>query len=86
MRSLKIDIIAGYDCPVYVEEVDPQNLTLLSVVIIEQGTTLLLPVVQFKTRDASGNFRLLTLTGREVIAMGKAVKGINQRIHGTPEP
>jgi hypothetical protein len=63
--------------PDYVRKVD----VVEEVIVLEQGTESGLPLCYF---IAGGQAYILS--GRFVNAVSAVVKGINQRIHGTPEP
>lgn len=87
-QDLKITFVAGDTAPRYN---GPRfqggcELQCEEAVITEQATKEGLPIVDFRMRDAKGNFYLLVLSGRIVNALSAAIKGVNTRIHGTPEP
>lgn len=73
------DKLPNYDTP-------REELAIEGVVITEQATIGRLPVLQLKLRAPDGKLFLAALTGRQVCALAGAVRGINERNHGTPEP
>lgn len=81
---LPIAIRPGSTRPQYDES--SQELAVESAVITEQATALRLPVVELKLRGPDGQLYLAVLTGRQVCTVAAAVRGINERNHGTPEP
>lgn len=83
MNHLKISLVPGKLAPKY-EEVGIE-LFCQEVVITEQGTEGGLPMVDFKMVGPDGVY-LMVLTGRIVNAISAAVKGVNLRNHGAPEP
>lgn len=82
-QGLSIKLIAGKQGPIYK---DRKELKILEAVITEQATESNLPIVDLVMEDDAGNKYLGVLTGRIVNAMSGAVKGVNQRNHGNPEP
>ncbi len=82
-NSATIRIVPGKIAPRYSEG---QELTLEDIAITEQGTEEGLPIVDFRMRGPDGKFYMLALTGRIVNCIAAAVRGVNERIHGLPEP
>ena len=56
------------------------------VVITEKGMESDLPLVDFQLTDNYGNQYYLPLSGRHILNIAGAIKGINLRNHGTEEP
>lgn len=83
MMTLRLEIVPGDTAPKYSEGTE---LTCDKVVITEKGTASDLPIVDFVMRDHEGKMYLLVLTGRVVNSISAAIKGVNSRNHGTPEP
>jgi hypothetical protein len=79
---MSIEVIPGNKAPHY----QGQELVLEGTTITEQGTQEGLPLVDFRMRDQHGNLFLLVLTGRIVNTLSAAIKGINEKNHGNPEP
>ena len=81
--NAKITIVPGKLAPKYDNGIE---LSLQEVTITEQGTEEGLPIVDLTMRGPDGEFYLLVLTGRIVNGISAAVKGVNERIHGVPQP
>jgi len=56
------------------------------IVITEQGTQENLSIVDFELIDDEGNLHLVTFTGRIILAVASALRGVNMRNHGQEEP
>jgi hypothetical protein len=82
-HNLEIEIVKGKLAPRYSSGTE---LVCEGVVITENGTVSDLPIVDFKMRGPDGKFYLLPLTGRLVISLAAAVRGVNLRNHGTEDP
>jgi len=73
------DVAPRYDSPI--EEIKLEHVT-----ITEQGTQSHLPMLDFVMTGADGKRYLMVITGRIANSISAAVKGVNMRNHGTPEP
>ena len=82
--ELDVRFVTGSVAPRFDEVTDV--LTCIEAVITEQGTNGGLPIVDFRCRDQEGRLHIFMLTGRVVQAVGKAIEGVNMRIHGKPNP
>lgn len=82
--SVSIQIVAGSTAP-RLEE-GTSELELAAVMITEQGTEQGLPIIDLRCVDQDGKQFLITVTGRLLAGIAAAVRGINTRIHGRPEP
>jgi Zn/Cd-binding protein ZinT len=82
-RVLPIHFVEGNVAPRYDTGYETQ---VERVTITEQGTQANLPIVDFIAKDKAGNQVCFVLTGREVCTLAAAIRGVNTRIHGVPEP
>lgn len=82
-NALSIQIIPGDKAPRYDTGYEIQ---VSRATITEQATQAGLPIVDLIGHDKDGNQVLVVLTGRMVCALAATVRGINERIHGDPEP
>lgn len=80
-RDLEFSIVAGEVAPQHAGGIE---LDIEDVVITEQGAGGL-PLVDLKLRGPNDEIYFAAITGRLVIGIAAAVKGINQRLHGRPE-
>jgi hypothetical protein len=79
----QITLVPGSVAPRYP---DGEAIGVVEVVITEQGMQSGLPLVDFVCRDRHGHQFVLTLTGRIVLGIGGALRGVNLRNHGKAEP
>lgn len=82
-NEIQIHIVPGQIAPQYDtgDELDVESVT-----ITEEGTAQRLPLVDIRLRGPNDEKYLAVLTGRVVIAIAAAIKGINKRVHGREEP
>lgn len=68
---------------------DPAEVTQLGLqtaVITEKGTESELPIVDLQMIDATGKKYFVAMTGRIAMSLAGAIRGVNERNHGNPEP
>lgn len=82
-NELQIDIVPGSMAPQHDTGVE---IDLESVIITEQGTAGGLPLVDLILRGPNDEKYLAVVTGRIVIGLAAAIKGVNKRVHGKEEP
>lgn len=82
-NQISISIVPGNVAPRYA---DAEGLVVDHAAITEQGTESGLPIVDLVCRDGAGATFVVSFTGRIVLALAGAIRGVNTRIHGTPEP
>lgn len=82
--EVSIQIFNGNVSPSHGADVD--EVTLRSVMITEQGTDGGLPIVDLRCTNSDGEAVDLTLTGRQILAIGDVIREINTRIHGDARP
>lgn len=84
-NKLNMELVQGHAVPKYGHEVVP--LVVDKAVITERATEADLPVVDLLLQDPdSGKKYFICVTGRVVNGISAAIKGVNMRNHGTPEP
>ena len=87
MQGFPIELVAGAQGPLYhLSDGFVGELKIERVVITEQGTQSHLPIVDFVLVAPDGKRYIATTTGRLVNGLAAAVRGANERNHGTPEP
>lgn len=84
MQHLEIKFVPGKQGPFYAE--GTQQLKVEKCVVIEQGTEANLPFVDFVMKGEHGEQYLMVLTGRMVLSLAAALRGVNMRNHGVAEP
>ena len=84
-RKLSIELKEGDFAPRY-EKDEWTELSIDKAVVTEQGTIGKLPIVDIQLTDEKGNKYFGMITGRLIIGLGDACKGVMQRIHGTDTP
>jgi len=62
------------------------ELLVKRAVITEQGMGSGLPLVDIVMEDSDGKEYFFMISGRLINTLSAAVKGVNQRIHGSEEP
>lgn len=82
--QVAMDLVKGKIAPRY--PMETPELSIDRVVITEQGTEGNLPIVDFQMSDRKGNKYFAAITGRIVLTVASALRGVNMRIHGTEEP
>lgn len=82
--QLHIKLQPGDLAPRYPSNVSP--LDCQDVVITERGTASGLPLVDFRFKDDQGREFFFAVTGRLVISLAAAIRGVNLRNHGKEEP
>ena len=81
---LAIKILPGDTAPRY--PVGTVELTINAAVITEQGMTSKLPIVDLQLTDAKGRVYFAATSGRIILGLAAALKGVNMRNHGVEEP
>ena len=84
-RNLSIELKEREDAPRY-EQREWKELEIKKAIITEKGTMGNLPIVDLQLEDEKGNKYFVMATGRIIIGLGDACKGVMQRIHGTDTP
>jgi len=84
VTQLTIEIKDGTIAPRYKE--DDVELTIDKAVITEKGMESNLPLIDFQMTDADGKVHFAALSGRLILSLAAAIKGVNMRNHGTEEP
>lgn len=85
MKPIAIKLCPGIVAPRY-EAGTRTEVECGEAVITEQGTVNNLPIVDLLLDGPDGKKYLLVLSGRTMLAIAAALRGVNQRNHGTPEP
>lgn len=82
-NQLTINLIPGKLAPKYplAQEVRCEHVN-----ITEQGTEGNLPIVDFVLKGPHGEQYILVLTGRIVLTLASALRGVNERNHEMFEP
>jgi hypothetical protein len=83
--SLAIELVDGSLAPRY----EPSKVEMLSLdkaVITERGTEGGLPLVDFQMTSIDGKEYFFAVTGRLVLSLAAAIRGVNDRNHGVSEP
>lgn len=83
-NAIKISLLGGEVAPRY--ETKVKALTCDHVIITEHGMASGLPLVDIQFHDEDGNQFFFALSGSMLMTMGAAVKGINIRNFGNPDP
>lgn len=82
-QHLAIELKPGKFGPKYQETIE---LKCEKAIITEMGTEKDLPFVDFVMKDQDGKKYLLVLTGRIVLGLAGAIKGVNLKNHGDVDP
>ena len=80
---VQLHLVPGKQGPLYENTVE---VKCERVVITEKGMESDLPLVDFVCRGPDGTSVLMVLSGRIVNMISAAIKGVNVRNHGVPEP
>lgn len=81
---LTINLIPGNKAPRF--DAAMHALTPLAATITEQGMASGLPMVDVVFVDNDGERCIWTTSGRMILALAAALRGVNLRNHGTEEP
>jgi hypothetical protein len=82
--QLSISLVPGDVAPRYLPI--SKELVIQKAVITEKGTEGNLPLVDLVLKDDDGNEFYTMVTGRIILGLAAAIKGVNLRNHGTEEP
>ena len=82
--NLNIKLVEGNVAPRYAEGTIELNIE--TAVITEKGMASDLPLIDFQITDDKGRVYFAALTGRVVLVLAAAIKGVNLRNHGVEEP
>lgn len=81
--QLTIELKPGSYVPRYTPKT--KELRADKAVITENGMESKLPLVDFQLTDEQGNTYFFALTGRILINLAAAIRGVNLRNHGAEE-
>jgi hypothetical protein len=82
VSELDIQIVPGAIAP----QLEGIELDVVGVTITEQAAGDGLPLIDVKMRGPNDESYQASLSGRILIGIAAATKGINKRIHGREEP
>ena len=68
------------------DEKDWTQVAITEAIITEKGTVSDLPIVDFTMSDGQGKRYYAMISGRLLLTLAGALRGVNMRNHGTPEP
>ena len=84
-RMLPIELNKGDFAPRY-EKSEWGELSIDKAIVTEQGTMGKLPIVDLQLTDEKGKKYFAMITGRLIIGLGDACKGVMLRVHGNETP
>lgn len=84
IEPLNIHLQPGSTAPRW--DAHTTELTPLAVTITEQGMKSGLPMVDFVFVDPTGRRFAYTTSGRMMLTLAAAIRGVNLRNHGKEEP